>query len=197
MKSFFRRRWLWAVACAIVLAQAVAAVLILTAGAVAATVAGQRGASFMYDLEQPVPALSRVVPVLDTPGPRLSHRVVLVIVDGLRYDVSLDMPYLGELRARGIAADASSQYPTFSRPNYVNLLTGVPPAASGVRTNQHPTTVLLDTLMTRHELVREMGGAGRRLVEHSYALDVVSRRLVELLGEVRARPSSRTAHSAA
>ena len=54
----------------------------------------------------------------------------------------------------------------------------------------------LDTLITRRDLAREIGEAGRRLVERSYALDVVSRRLVELLAEVRARPSSNAAHSA-
>src|SRR5688500_17078387 len=126
-----------------------AAVLLLLAGGIAATFAGCQGATFMYDLEQPRPALSYVGPVLETPGKRLSRRVVLAIVDGLRVDTSRGLPYLDDLRARGVDTTASSQYPTFSRPNYVNLLTGVPPEASGVRTNEHPTTVVLDTLMSR------------------------------------------------
>lgn len=128
---------------------ATAAVLLLLAGGIAAAFAGCQGATFMYDLEQTRPALSYVSPVLETPGPRLSRRVVLAIVDGLRLDVSRELPYLDSLRARGVDTQAVSQYPTFSRPNYVNLLTGVPPAASGVRTNEHPTTVVLDTLMSR------------------------------------------------
>jgi len=127
----------------------VAAGLLLVAGAVAASFTGCHGASFMHDLEQSRPPLSRVAPILDTPAPPLSRRVVLAIVDGLRFDVSQGLPYLNELRAKGVAARADSQYPTFSRPNYVTLLTGVPPEASGVRTNLHPMTVLLDSLMTR------------------------------------------------
>src|SRR5690606_24858261 len=38
---------------------------------------------------------------------------------------------------------------TWSRPNYVSILTGVPPMSSGVRTNHHNTPVLLDSLMDR------------------------------------------------
>lgn len=130
----------------------VAAVLLLVAGGVAAVFAARSGSEFMYDLEQTHPALSRVAPALDPttpPPPRLSQRVVLVIVDGLRYDTSREMPYLAELRAGGIDTEARSQYPTYSKPNYVNILTGVPPMASGVRTNRFPGYVVLDTLMDR------------------------------------------------
>jgi hypothetical protein len=133
----------------------VTAALLLVAGAVAAGFSGCLGASFTGDLEQSRPALARVEPLHDAPTPPLSRRVILAIVDGLRYDASQQMPYVNTLRARGVAAMASSQYPTFSRPNYVNLLTGVPPEFSGVRTNMHPTTVKLDSLMTR---VRANGG---------------------------------------
>jgi hypothetical protein len=136
----------------------VAAVLLLVAGAVAALFAGREGASFMFDLEQTEPALARVaVEPEPVPAPALSRRVVIAIVDGLRYDVDeqgeeawLDrLPFLGSLRDRGLATVASSQYPTFSKPNYVNILTGVPPAASGVRTNRYPAAVQLDSLMDR------------------------------------------------
>jgi len=128
----------------------VASALLLLAGGVAAGFAGREGSRFMFDLDQTRPALARTAP-LDgaSAGPKLTDRVVLVIIDGLRLDVSEEMPFLNELRERGLALVARSQYPTYSRPNYVNILTGVPPTASGVRTNRYPGTVTLDSLMDR------------------------------------------------
>jgi len=127
-----------------------AAVVLLVVGTWAAVQAALSGADFMYDLERPVPALAREA-VDDTPPhiERLSQRVVVAIVDGLRVDVSRGLPYLDELRGQGVDAVARSGYPTWSRPNYVNILTGVPPEYSGVRTNRHPTVVLLDSVMDR------------------------------------------------
>jgi hypothetical protein len=128
----------------------VAAVMLLTAGAVAALFSGREGAAFMFDLEQTDPPLGRVEPAIDPPPSRpLSRRVVLAIVDGLRADTSRTLPYVNGLRTRGVDAIASSQYPTYSKPNYVNLMTGVPPEASGVRTNRYPGLVRLDSLMDR------------------------------------------------
>ena len=70
-------------------------------------------------------------------------------IDGLRFDKSYELPFLDELRRRGVDTWAQSHYPTWSRPNYVSILTGVPPRASGVRTNHHSTPVELDSLMDR------------------------------------------------
>ena len=104
----------------------------------------------MYDLEQVQPPLARTAPVLPDPHtPRLARRVFLVIIDGLRLDKSYELPFLDELRRRGVDTEAQSHYPTWSRPNYVSILTGVPPVASGVRTNHHSTPVELDSLMDR------------------------------------------------
>lgn len=127
-----------------------AALTLLVLGALGAVQAGLAGASFMYDLEQLQPALARAEPILARAEvPRLARRVFLVIVDGLRFDRSYELPFLDQLRRRGVDAEASSHYPTLSRPNYVSILTGVPPIASGVRTNYHATPVLLDSLMDR------------------------------------------------
>ncbi|MBK9033259.1 MAG: alkaline phosphatase family protein [Myxococcales bacterium] len=87
--------------------------------------------------------------VVDPGTPRLARRVVLIIVDGLRWDASQRMTSLARLRALGVDGQARSHYPSWSRPNYVSILTGVPPQASGVRTNRHYTAVALDTLMDR------------------------------------------------
>jgi len=127
-----------------------AALTLLVLGGVGAVQAGLAGASFMFDLEQVEPALTRQPPDLEDPRtPRLARRVFLVVIDGLRLDRSYELPFLDELRRRGVDSEATSHYPTWSRPNYVSILTGVPPHASGVRTNHHGTPVLLDSLMDR------------------------------------------------
>ena len=123
---------------------------IVVLGGVGALQAGLAGAQFMFDLEQERPALSRVAPaVLDAETPRLARRVFVVIVDGLRLDKSYELPFIDSLRRRGVDGEAQSHYPSWSRPNYVSILTGVPPSASGVRTNHHTTPVALDSLMDR------------------------------------------------
>lgn len=128
----------------------VAAITLLVLGAVGAVQAGLAGSRFMFDLEQDRPALSHVPPAVPDPQtPRLARRVFLVIIDGMRADKSYELPFLDELRRRGIDSEAQSHYPSWSRPNYVSILTGVPPRASGVRTNHHATPVLLDSLMDR------------------------------------------------
>jgi hypothetical protein len=127
-----------------------AALTLLVLGGVGAVQAGLGGASFMYDLEQVEPALARRPPtILDPETPRLARRVFLVVIDGLRLDRSYELPFLDELRRGGVDSEATSHYPTWSRPNYVAILTGVPPHASGVRTNHHETPVALDSLMDR------------------------------------------------
>jgi hypothetical protein len=128
----------------------IAALTLLVLGGVGAVRAGLAGGRFMFDLEQDRPALARVAPaVFDPHTPRLARRVFVVIVDGLRLDKSYELPFLDSLRRRGVDGEAQSHYPTWSRPNYVSILTGVPPSASGVRTNHHATPVALDSLMDR------------------------------------------------
>ncbi|MBA3502903.1 MAG: alkaline phosphatase family protein [Myxococcota bacterium] len=127
-----------------------AAMALLLLGSVGGIQAGRTGASFMRDLEIKQPALANIAPWTDDPKtPRLARRVFLVIVDGLRSDHSYQLPFLDELRRKGVDLEAQSHYPSWSRPNYVSILTGVPPIASGVRTNFHYTPVLLDSLMDR------------------------------------------------
>jgi hypothetical protein len=127
-----------------------AAITLLVLGAVGAVKAALAGGDFMFDLEQSQPALSRIAPEVHDPGtPRLARRVYVVIIDGLRLDKSYDLPFLDEMRRRGVDTEAQSHYPSWSRPNYVSILTGVPPLASGVRTNHHSAPVALDSLMDR------------------------------------------------
>lgn len=84
----------------------------------------------------------------DPKTPRLARKVVMILIDGLGVEES-HLPYLDELRAKGASAVLRVPYPTISRPNYVTLLTGVPPRDSGVRANRVDTPVHLDTIMDR------------------------------------------------
>jgi hypothetical protein len=128
----------------------IAALTLFVLGGVGAVQAGLAGGDFMFDLEQERPALTRVAPaVFDPHTPRLARRVYVVIIDGLRLDKSYELPFLDSLRRRGVDSEAQSHYPSWSRPNYVSILTGVPPEDSGVRTNHHSTPVALDSLMDR------------------------------------------------
>ena len=157
-----------------------AALVLLVVGGIAAVQAASAGRSFMFDLEQVTPALARAQPVVpDAHTPRLARRVFLVIVDGLGYDQSYELPFLDQLRRRGVDADASSHYPTWSRPNYVSILTGVPPVASGVRTNHHATPVQLDSLMDRAH-------AAHLGVASATDYDVLPRLFLRQRGEARA-----------
>ncbi len=63
-------------------------------------------------------------------GSPLTRRVVLVLVDALRKDTSLDpevMPYLNELRQNAAVATMHSQAPSFSAPGWATILTGAWP----------------------------------------------------------------------
>lgn len=126
----------------------VTAGLALTA-LVTTVVLGDRARQWNDKLALPAPPLARAPGRADAPAtPRLTGRVVLVIIDGLGADEA-QLPYLDELRRRGVAATARVPYPTISRPNYVTILTGVPPRDSGVRANRVVVPVAVDTLMDR------------------------------------------------
>jgi hypothetical protein len=124
----------------------VTAGLALTA-LVIAVVLGDRARRWNDELALPSPPIARApLRVDDPPTPRLTGRVVLVIIDGLGADEA-QLAYLDELRRRGAAATARVPYPTISRPNYVTILTGVPPRDSGVRANRVAVPVAVDTVM--------------------------------------------------
>ena len=81
------------------------------------------------------------------PGQRLSDRVVLIVVDGLRYDASLEMPYLNELRHQGAEFITETGQPSLSLPGWTTLGTGAGPEISGVTTNWYQGAVRLDTVL--------------------------------------------------
>ncbi len=67
---------------------------------------------------------------------RVARRVVVAILDGLRFDTSRRLPVLKRLREAGVDRRGRASPPTFSMPGYTAILTGMPPAVSGVRNNR-------------------------------------------------------------
>ena len=126
------------------------ATLVAVAAAACAIAMAVSSNRFPNELALPRPPLATIHPVIAAhPTPRIARRVFLVIIDGLREASSHGLATLDQLRRLGTSTTASSHYPTWSRPNYVSILTGVPPSASGVRTNRHSRPVPLDSLMDR------------------------------------------------
>jgi hypothetical protein len=105
--------------------------------------------SFLSALDVRDPPLAAAETAPSGTSRRLTERVVLIIVDGLRVDASRTMQSLAGLRAAGIDAEAESHYPSLSRPNYVSILAGVPPQWSGVRSNEYDQPVPLDSAPKR------------------------------------------------
>ncbi len=146
-----------------------AALLVLIAGTMAIRM-GFAGAGFFPSLNTTKPAIAAVDPQLNQPKRKITRRVILAIVDGLRLKESYQIPYLNRLRKLGIDAKARSHYPTFSRPNHVGIVTGVPPRWSGVRSNDYDGQVAVDSLMDR---VREKAMRSAYVADLSNGLPVM------------------------
>ena len=85
---------------------------------------------------------------LPNPGKPLSDRVVLIIVDGMRDDISRSaMTSLETLRGYGSDLRLTAPQPSLSYPNWTTILTGAPQTISGVTTNWYDTRVFAPTIM--------------------------------------------------
>jgi len=69
-------------------------------------------------------------PSLAEPTNPLVQQVVLVLVGGLTYEASLDMPYLNTLREQGLEAPCLGSYPSYSQSAWTTLITGAGPEIS-------------------------------------------------------------------
>jgi hypothetical protein len=65
------------------------------------------------------------------PSRPVIQQVVYIIVDGLRYDTSLGMPFLNQLREQGAYAVMHSTPPSYSQPSWTTLVTGARPDING------------------------------------------------------------------
>ena len=91
------------------------------------------------------------------PTQPLTQSLVLVIVDGLRYDTSLEMPNLQSLRRRGAYAQVVVPLPSVSQPSWITLLSGAPPEFNGAALF-HPSgearPIVVDHLLRRARVMR-------------------------------------------
>jgi len=72
------------------------------------------------------------------PGPPLTPRVVLVLLDGLGLQPSRSLPFLNELRGRGASFDCRIGQPSLSLPGRAVLMSGAWQEVNGQTTNYHP-----------------------------------------------------------
>ena len=86
--------------------------------------------------------------------PRLTRRLWVVILDGLRDDVANSLPHIADLSTRGVRRTLHAEFPTFTYPNLTALVTGVPPVYSGVRMNLDRAGVPLDSLLASADRAR-------------------------------------------
>ncbi len=70
-------------------------------------------------------------PAPGAPTTPLTQQVVLIIVDGLRYDTSRQMPFLEQLRGRGAHAKSMVPTPSVSQPAWTTILSGAGPELNG------------------------------------------------------------------
>ena len=80
------------------------------------------------------------------PAEAVTERVVIVVIDGLREDVSRQMPTLNRLREQGADRVATVGQPSFSLPGWTVLGTGAWQEQSGITTNFTEDSIVLDTL---------------------------------------------------
>jgi hypothetical protein len=109
-------------------------------------------------------------PAPGTPlGESITRRVVIVLIDGLRWDISTDtslMPFLNKLRDQGASAVMHSHPPSFSQPGYATLLTGAwPDLNDGPSVNLDYSQI---PVLTQDDLFSAAHRAGLRTAISSY-----------------------------
>lgn len=80
------------------------------------------------------------------PAPALSERAIVFIVDGLRADVARQLPTFSRLGDEGSFLAARTAEPSLSFPGWTALVSGAPPAISGVTTNWYEGRIVVDHL---------------------------------------------------
>jgi len=97
----------------------------------------------------PLPALASLSPARGASGAattRTDGRVIVVVVDGLRADFAHHLGLAAPPGTPHATCQLESVVPSYSRPAYVALSTGVPPWASGVHTNDHTGPTALPSI---------------------------------------------------
>ncbi|MGD9893168.1 MAG: glycosyltransferase, partial [Dehalococcoidia bacterium] len=91
-----------------------------------------------------VPALPqpRILPRPIAPGPRLSRRVIAIVIDGCRADRLREArtPFIDRFRAEGTDfVDMNTVYPARTVTGFSSMLTGASPAVHGMKSNFVPS----------------------------------------------------------
>jgi hypothetical protein len=122
---------------------------LLLACALAAASVGYLDAMNVRRSALALPEGARPARPVTTPPEAAPRRVILVVIDGLRLDVSESLPFLNALRAQGVAGRASALFPSLSRPSYAVMASGTTPDRTGVRNNRFAVEVGVDHALAR------------------------------------------------
>lgn len=80
-------------------------------------------------------------PRINAPGQEDKPSLVLVSIDGFRWDFAerFGAPHIASIGTRGLQADAlQPAFPTLTFPNHFSIATGLPPARHGIVANRFP-----------------------------------------------------------
>jgi hypothetical protein len=66
-------------------------------------------------------------PALGVPTSPTVQQVVMIVMSGLTYDASLEMPFLNTLREQGADAQCRGHYPSYSQTAWITLISGAGP----------------------------------------------------------------------
>jgi hypothetical protein len=120
-------------------------------------------------------------PSLGEPTSPLVQQVVLVLIGGLTYDASLEMPYLNTLREQGLSSPCVGYYPSYSQSSWTTLISGAGPEISDAHLLDVPyeqlTFLTVDDLFTEAKRANLMTGiAGFHWWDRMIPEQVVDRR---------------------
>ena len=83
---------------------------------------------------------------LGNPGQAVTTHIVVIVIDGLRLDISQQLPTLNQLRAQGADRSLLVGQPSFSLPGWTVIGTGAWQEQSGVTTNYYKDSITIDTM---------------------------------------------------
>lgn len=113
----------------------------------------------------------------------VAQKAVLVIISGLRSDVSREMPTFEYLHRLGAQAEVRVPWPTISQAAWTTLLSGATPELSGAvalnANDNTPRPITVDHLLRRARITRHTTGlAGHKLWESLVSTDALTEAVI-------------------
>ena len=130
-----------------VLTPVLTAITLVAFGALMAILLGRAANQFLPELNDPPVLPHNCHPGITNRPEKKTNSVTVLVIDGLRIKESYYLAFLNYVRTFGIDSQARSHYPSYSIPNYISILSGVPPQQSGVRNNQFRRPLGLGSIM--------------------------------------------------